>query len=386
MSQWKIEDFTYIFLVTFKSGFPGLWDAVLDFLSKNSASNEVCEFCKAVPVIYSSTDTEEIKSTLIRALDISKGNIVIKELLGYVHYTESEWGNAVAYFEQIEAPYIFMIEDIHFMMGWCYGKLKETKNEIEAYEQSYKEYPDGFSTLNNLGYAYYKAKQYNKALETFKECLDTNREVKFAANNYVRTLIAMQRFKDAKSFIAGTDYKIQKALKDRVAKADSTNKRIEKDPEIIEVPLAENDSDTAEAKSIDIGIKSQQFSQEKILEDELSARIEAGMEVFGKQLKIYRRKGEYGRQYILPTGKRLDLLTEDKDGNLFIIELKKDSGYDDAYNQTAEYLDWFEENWKDDVEINGIICLNNPSKDLLEKVHRDKRMRVFEYQISYTER
>ncbi len=116
VSQWKIEDFTYIFLVTFKSGFPGLWDAVLDFLSKNSASNEVCEFCKAVPVIYSSTDTEEIKSTLIRALDISKGNIVIKELLGYVHYTESEWGNAVAYFEQIEAPYIFMIEDIHFMI------------------------------------------------------------------------------------------------------------------------------------------------------------------------------------------------------------------------------------------------------------------------------
>lgn len=65
-----------------------------------------------------------------------------------------------------------------------------------------------------------------------------------------------------------------------------------------------------------------------------------GGNVPGTRKKIYRRHGEYGRQYIIPIG-RLDLLAEDEKGDLYIIELKKDSGYDDPYDKTAAYLDWF---------------------------------------------
>lgn len=148
--------------------------------------------------------------------------------------------------------------------------------------------------------------------------------------------------------------------------------------------LDENES--AKKVTLDIGVKRQQFSNEKLLEDELTARIENNVPVFGLNLKIYKRKGEYGRQYIIPVG-RLDLLCEDNAGNLYIIELKKDSGYDDAYAQTAEYLDWFEkcEKFKG-KKIYGIICLNSPTQQLIDKVHSDKRMKLFEYQISYTER
>lgn len=72
--------------------------------------------------------------------------------------------------------------------------------------------------------------------------------------------------------------------------------------------------------------------------------------------------------------------------NLYVIELKKDSGYDDAYAQTREYIDWIEE----DVAVKGqrvfgIICLNDPTKDLIEKVKADDQMRLFEYSISYSE-
>ena len=83
----------------------------------------------------------------------------------------------------------------------------------------------------------------------------------------------------------------------------------------------------------------------------------------------------------------MDLLCEDKAGNLYIIELKKDSGYDDAYRQIAEYLDWFEKSEKfKDKKVYGIICLNSPTQALIDKVHADNRMKLFEYQISYTER
>lgn len=109
------------------------------------------------------------------------------------------------------------------------------------------------------------------------------------------------------------------------------------------------------------------------------------MPVFGIKLKVYKRKGEYGRQYIIPVG-RIDLLCEDAAGNLYVVELKKDSGYDDAYEQTAQYLDWFEKSEKfKSKKVYGIICLNNPTQELISKVHNDKRMRMFEYRISYTE-
>jgi RecB family endonuclease NucS len=133
-------------------------------------------------------------------------------------------------------------------------------------------------------------------------------------------------------------------------------------------------------------VKKQQFSSEKLLEDELTARIESGTEVFGMNLKMYRRKGLYGRQFIIPVG-RLDLLCEDDCGNLYVIEVKKDSGYDDAYEQTAMYLDWFERtNFSEGKKVYGVICLNSPTPKILKKVHADKRMRLFEYQISYIER
>ena len=82
----------------------------------------------------------------------------------------------------------------------------------------------------------------------------------------------------------------------------------------------------------------------------------------------------------------LDILGIDTAGDLYVIELKKDSGYDDAYAQTREYIDWIEE----DVAVKGqrvfgIICLNDPTKDLIEKVKADDQMRLFEYSISYSE-
>ena len=36
-------------------------------------------------------------------------------------------------------------------------------------------------------------------------------------------------------------------------------------------------------------------------------------------------------------------------------------------------------------KVYGIICLNSPTQELIDKVHGDKRMKLFEYQISYTE-
>ena len=60
---------------------------------------------------------------------------------------------------------------------------------------------------------------------------------------------------------------------------------------------------------------------------------------------------------------------------------------DSSYEQTADCLKQFDENRKDKVKnIYGIICLNTPTQALFDKVHNNNRIRVFEYQVSYTER
>ena len=85
----------------------------------------------------------------------------------------------------------------------------------------------------------------------------------------------------------------------------------------IVVAEADEERTSVENSNIDFGIKRQQFSSEKILEDELTVRIESGMPVFGLNLKIYNHKGDfYGRQYPFPYG-RLDLLCENEKGDLY---------------------------------------------------------------------
>lgn len=71
--------------------------------------------------------------------------------------------------------------------------------------------------------------------------------------------------------------------------------------------------------------------------------------------------------------------------------MTKQSGY--ATKQTGYF--WTKQlglnNWiEEDVAVKGqrvfgIICLNDPTKDLIEKVKADDQMRLFEYSISYSE-
>ena len=378
-------EFANSFIAPFKAGFPGLWDEIYNLLTQSNIEKGVLELCKAVHLFYTSENLTEIRNTLEVALSVNPSSIVVKELLAIILYDEKLWGNAVALFEQIGNNPLFLYPDrMYFLMAWCYGKLKETRNEITAYEKSAELYPAGSFTMNNLGYAYYQTKQYAKALECLQKCLDNGWDVKLATNNYVRTLLAMGRYKDAKVFAKNPPAKISKTLLERVKAAENSNSKSRTDtPNNV---LLDSGNTTIAKKDIDFGVRRQQFTSEKILEDELALRIEAGIPVFGKQLTIYRRKGIYGRQYVLSNGRRPDLLAEDTEGNLYVIELKKDSGYDDAYEQTLDYLKWFDQNWRSQFnEIYGIICLNNPTPDLLDKVHKNNRIRVFEYQISYTE-
>lgn len=371
------------FLIPFKNAPDEIWNFITNEVKSVKSEVGIPEFCDLIALYYRSCDNDVVVDSLTSFISKYPDYKSPNELLGYTYYNMSMWNNAIACFEKVEQEYYFFMSDIYWMLAWSSGKIKNYTDEEKYYRMSYELDPDMQFTLNNLGYSLYKQKKYLQAKDIFKKCLDAEKDLPCAANNYVRVLIALGRNADAKKFVRSEKFKISKAIRDRVKKLDDHNERLKKSDLTVEEDI--DDADSTEKVTVDIGVERHQFSSEKMLEDELTARIENGLPVFGMKLKVYKRKGEYGRQYNIPIG-RLDLLCEDAEGNLYVIELKKDSGYDDAYEQTAQYLEWFEKSEKfKDKKVYGIICLNNPTKELISRVHKDSRMRLFEYKISYTE-
>lgn len=437
-------------LVPFQNAPDEIWNFIMDEVNSMHCEEGIPEFCKALSLYYRSRDNDVIIEGLLAFMRKFPDYRAPNELLGYTYYNMSMWNNAIACFERVQQEYYFFLEDIYWMLAWSNGKIKNYADEEKYYRMSYQLAPDIPFTLNNLAYSLYKQKKYLEAKELFRQCLDAKKDLPYAANNYVRVLIALGRNADAKKFVNSKKFKIAKAIQERVKRLDNHNVRLnKKDLSVKSDTIIESDSDTADLfgitssedeikrcqqytnnrlsengakcqqplkkRQLESKIKHQrfsnerslegeikhsqplnerqleatakhlQFSKEKLLEEELTARIESGMPVFGKHLKVYKRKGEYGRQYNIPVG-RLDLLCEDANGNLYVVELKKDSGYDDVYEQITQYLAWFEQSEKfKGKKVYGIICLNHPAQELLSKVHADKRIRIFEYQISYTE-
>lgn len=379
-------DVVDLLIEPFKNAFPGFWTQMSELISSRCRRDGSHELCRLMADYYACKTNEEAVDVLTAYIQKYPDITAAREYLACTYYDLKMWNNAIAYFESVQEPVLFALtkDQVHFMLAWAYGKIRDYKKEEEHYRAALELFPSGEDTLNNLGYSLYRQKRFLEAKEIFERCLEEKRDLPYAANNYVRTLIALGLNKQAKQFVKESGFKVVKNIKERVQKLPGRDIK-PKQAEIISEESDEEMNSAAEEKIIDIGGKREQFSNERLLEDELTLRIESGLPVFGLNLKIYKRPGEYGRQYIIPIG-RLDLLCEDEQNNLYIIELKKDSGYDDVYRQITDYMNWFEQSKKfGKKHIYGVICLNNPTQKLIDQVHKEPRLKLFEYRISYQE-
>ena len=378
-----VEDF----LDVYKNAYSGFWKKISNLFKKYNVVNGE-EFCNLFEDFYYNCKTNpEKENLLVNYIQDNPETILAKEFLGYIYEDKKLWYNAISIFEQIAGKSVFhYFADIYFSLAWCYGKVREHPAEEENYRKCLKENPSYDFALNNLGWSLYKQKKFADAEKIFLQCLNEERdeeEQKFSANNLVRIYLQTGEIEKAKKFIESKKCKIDKLWIKRVNNYSAKN-----------ISIDETDFDgegSSENKKFIVNneVKREQFTSEKILEDEIVARLESGKEIFGLNLKIYRRKGDnYGRQYPFHDGKnnrRLDILCVDEQDNFYIIELKKDSGYDDAYKQIKNYVDYFEKNRAKGKKVFGILCLNSPTEKLLQDVRKDKRIRLFEYKISYSE-
>ncbi len=382
---YDVTDIALDYLAIFKNGFPGFWNNLANIFKDVNCVSYMQDLLKAIGDFYESEDGELVKQELIEVGRYIEDGFLINELLGICYAEDKMWKNATAYYSMVKERAVLFYDTLYFDTAFAASKCKNHDKSIKYYEMCLdinRYYP---YAMNNYGYELYRAHRYEEAKGTFEQLLkdeelqDLN-GLNFIVNNYARVLLALKMYDAAKRFSENSPRKIGKDILERIEKAN--NSTLEED---LELDPGDDSEDTSE-KTRQVSAKHTQFSTEKLLEDELEARLLNWDTVFGCKLKMYDHDDDlYGRQYVIPVG-RLDLLCEDEDGNYWIIELKKDSGYDDAFAQTMDYIKWFEENKvKDNQKVFGIICLNGPSKELVEKVKKEPRIKLFEYNISYNE-
>ena len=382
-SVYSAEDIGFYFLSPFKNAFPGFWGHIRRIFSTRKIASGVFEMIDAIEAFYENKSPDLVIDKLSKVIQIDNECITAKELLAYTYFQNKMWYNAISCYEQIEEPIILYFDDLYFNMAWAYEKVKEYDNSEKYYKKCLEIRDDYTFATNNLGYLYIRKKEFSKAIATLKKCIGkgyTLEERKLASNNLVFAYIGAGLIEEAQDFVSKCKIKLRKNTIEKIESAKKNGNNHSSNN--IDLDAEKN---AVDSKKVIFNEKTYQFSSEKILEDELALRIESGQPVFGRNLKMYRKKGEYGRQYIFEKG-RLDLLTEDENGDLYIIELKKDSGYDDPYKQIVEYIDWFiKHKATGKQKVYGIICLNSPKESLISAVKHDNRIQLFEYAISYNE-
>jgi predicted RNA-binding protein len=76
---------------------------------------------------------------------------------------------------------------------------------------------------------------------------------------------------------------------------------------------------------------------------------------FKRDLKIFEDEdGNTGQQYLTDVG-YIDILAKDKEGNFFVIELKKGKTGDIVVGQTMRYMGWVQENLAGNNDVYGIV-------------------------------
>lgn len=375
-------DFVYLYADPFKQAFPGFWPKMTALLRRLNCDPELPALSACLGEYYQCSSAEESAELLASFAAAHPGLSLPKELLGLSYVELKKWHGAIACFSQVKGKNVFLYsDDLSFYTAWCYGKLRQYGKEEEWYRSCLEEAPQYGMALNNLGYSLYRQRRYEEALEIFEQCLKEERDLSCAADNAVRTLLALGRGQAARELIAHSPCTVSADLRRKAEQAPAKDRPAR-------TPPPEPEEETEQAPIPDRGLQPAAFSSEKALENELLAQLEAGQQIFGFPLKVYEREDDfYGQQYHIDGGKGIiDLLCEDEKGDLYVVELKKDSAYNDVYSQTRYYLDWVQKNMlPKGKRAYGVILMGSASPKLIEQVRSDPQIRLFEYKLSCAE-
>ncbi|MEC7784455.1 MAG: endonuclease NucS domain-containing protein [Bacteroidota bacterium] len=331
-------------------------------------------------------------------------------IAGIELFTEDSPEMALHYFSKIDN------ELGEYFSGLCYYHLKNYENAKRLLQSLFEELLNlqeavvEFQTDEEYGLLLYDLSQYaisaNVLLGEYKEAervvkllqkeyslrdlvaISNNNiaddedvtDFEVFVNNYTTALVNLRKYKEAKELLEESILLNPEAslIKRRLQNsADQLDRQLTADS--ILAPILHK----KRAYGLKEFLKSNRFAREEKLEDLIELQIKYGMQVFGKSLEVYQDEYGYGRQYAVPNVNGfIDLLLMDKAADiLYVVELKRNTGGIEVYDQIKRYTEGVRE--LTDKTVRGIICLHHPKDALIEKVKEDETISLFTYHFEF---
>ncbi len=118
--------------------------------------------------------------------------------LGLAYYQKEKFDEAIAYYQKaLELNPEFSLARNN--LGVVYLQLGRWDSAIAEFEEAVADmfYPTPELAHNNIGWAYYKKKEFLRAIECYKKSLKLNPRLSLAYNNLGRAYYDLDRIKDA---------------------------------------------------------------------------------------------------------------------------------------------------------------------------------------------
>ncbi len=141
--------------------------------------------------------------------------------------------------------------------------------------------------------------------------------------------------------------------------------------------LGGDDSETGAGRDAELG-----FELEHQLRDFIASNL-SRIDINGVQLTLYRDpQGRSGVEY--PTGVGLiDILAADKDGGLYVFELKRARSPDHAIGQLTRYMGWLKHAVTRGKSVHGVIVAKQIDEKLRYAASVIPDVSLLEYQVEF---
>jgi type IV pilus assembly protein PilF len=147
-------------------------------------------------------DSTAALNQLLQAETLNPYDSAIENALGLVYYSKEKYDKAVAHFQKAIAlnP---QESDAHHNLGHLYLTQGRFVPAIEEFKKALDNdlYRNRAQTLNALGFTYLKTRDYLKAEQSFKACIDLDRLYFLAYGNLGKVYLALERWDDARSVL-----------------------------------------------------------------------------------------------------------------------------------------------------------------------------------------